>query len=95
MESSNSISWVWFLSRLGGYVRWLAFRVLARRGWYRFFREYDRNIPVIVGRFLLSDLDGTVRSNLDICDVIGFIVGYPSGRSAGDPLNCGLIQCNQ
>ena len=42
------------------------------------------NAPVIVGRFPFSDLDGVVRSNLDIRDVIGFVVGTPKWMERRD-----------
>ena len=93
MENSDSVSWGWFLSRLGVTFAGLLFAFMARRGWHRLFREYDRSMlvrlgtdedahnyayaPVIVGRFPFSELDGVVRSNLDIRDVIGFVVGKP------------------
>ena len=40
--------------------------------------------PVIVGRFPFSDLGGEVRSNLDIRDVIGFVVGEPRWMEKDD-----------
>ena len=39
-------------------------------------REYA-HAPVIVGRIPFNDLGGLVRSNLDVRDVIGFVVGEP------------------
>ena len=93
MENSGSTGWLdlalrvvaTFIALLGAFV--------ARRVWHRVTREYDRSIlirlgtdkdspryghaPVIVGRFPFSDLGGEVRSNLDVRDVIGFVVGNP------------------
>ena len=93
MENSGSTGWLdlalrvvaTFIALLGAFV--------ARRAWHRVTREYDRSIlirlgtdkdspryghaPVIVGRFPFSDLGGEVRSNLDVRDVIGFVVGNP------------------
>ena len=40
--------------------------------------------PVIVGRFPFSDLGGEVRSNLDVRDVIGFVVGKPKWMEIED-----------
>ena len=69
----------------------LAFAI--RRGWHKATQEYDRsmlirlgrdrdspnyaNAPVIIGPFPFSDLGGKVRSNLDVRNVIGFVVGEP------------------
>ena len=81
------------LLRLGVIFTSLILAFIARRWWAKHFREYDRsmlirlgtsrdfagyaNVPVIVGRFPFSDLGGLVRSNLDVRDVVGFMVGHP------------------
>ena len=81
-----------FLALIGAFI--------ARRTWGKLVREYDRSmlirlgtdrnsrryagVPVIVGRFPFSDLGGEVRSNLDIRDVIGFVVGEPKWMQMRD-----------
>ena len=82
-----------FLALIGAFI--------ARRTWGKLVREYDRSmlirlgtdrnsrrharVPVIVGRFPFSDLGGEVRSNLDIRDVIGFVVGEPKWMQMRGP----------
>lgn len=66
---------------------------VLRRGWQKCSKEYDRsmliwlgtnneacdytNAPVIVGQFPFNELAGAVQSNLDIRNVIGFVIGKP------------------
>ena len=73
---------------------------IFRRGWNKATKEYDRsmlirlgsdddssrygNAPIIVGRFPFSDLGGVVRSNLDVRDVVGFVVGKPRWMKSED-----------
>ena len=92
MESTDSVSWffsrlgITFLGMVGALVaRWLVgklFREYDRSMLIRLgvdekdARKYT-NAPVIVGRFPFSDLDGSVRSNLDARDVVGFVIGEP------------------
>jgi hypothetical protein len=94
MENAEATAW-WldlllrvaatFVALLGAFV--------ARRGWNKATKEFDRSMlirlgsdddspgyahaPIIVGRFPFSDLGGVVRSNLDVRDVVGFVVGKP------------------
>ena len=81
-----------FVALLGAFI--------ARRAWNKATKEFDRSMlirlgtdadstryayaPVIVGRFPFSDLGGEVRSNLDVCDVIGFVVGKPKWMETED-----------
>ena len=74
-----------FVALLGAFI--------ARRGWHKATKEYDRsmlirlgtdeealdyaNAPVIVGQFPFNELAGAVESNLDVRNVIGFVVGKP------------------
>ena len=74
-----------FIGLLGAFI--------ARRLWKVVSTEYDRSIlirlgtdqdslryrwaPVIVGRLPFSDIGDLVRSDLDIRNVIGFVVGTP------------------
>jgi hypothetical protein len=76
----------------------LAFMI--RRGWHKVSQEYDRSMlirlgvdkdstdyawaPVIIGPFPFSDLGGDVRSNLDVRNVVGFVVGNPKWLKAED-----------
>ena len=57
--------------------------MLIRLGTHEDAPKYEY-APVIVGRLPFSDLDGLVRSNLDIRDVIGFIVGKPKWMETDD-----------
>ena len=88
------------LTQLGVSSAGLIIAFIARRTWHRCAREFDRsmliwlgtgsdflrygNAPIIVGRFPFSDLDEKVRSNLDVRDVIGFVVGPPRWVKAED-----------
>ena len=93
MESTATTPWLDLLLRVGATFVALLGAFIARRAWNKATREYDRSMlislgtdddspryayaPVIVGRFPFSDLGGEVRSNLDVRDVIGFVVGKP------------------
>lgn len=46
-----------------------------------------RNVPVIVGLFPFSELEGKVESNLDVRNVIGFVVGEVQWIDDHDQLN--------
>jgi hypothetical protein len=93
MEDSGSITWLNFLLRVAATGAGLLLAFVFRRTWNKATKEYDRSIlirlgtdedspryahaPVIVGRIPFNDLGGQVRSNLDVRDVIGFVVGEP------------------
>ena len=89
-----------FILRVGATLIALLAAFVVRRAWTKTIREYDRsmlirlgtgddsrsyaNVPVIVGRFPFSDLGGRVRSNLDVRDVVGFVVGEPKWMETED-----------
>ena len=89
-----------FILRVAATGAGLLLAFMVRRTWGRCTKEYDRSIlirlgthenspiyenaPVIVGRFPFSDLGGKVRSNLDVRDVIGFVVGSPKWMEMED-----------
>lgn len=98
MEDTRSIAWLELLLRVvTTLVAFLAAFVI-RRGWGKATTEYDRSMlirlgtdedplsyahaPVIVGRFPFSDLGDMVRSNLDVRDVVGFVIGEPKWMEA-------------
>ena len=100
MEDTGSIAWLELLLRVvTTLVAFLAAFVI-RRGWGKATTEYDRSMlirlgtdedplsyahaPVIVGRFPFSDLGDMVRSNLDVRDVVGFVIGEPKWMEADD-----------
>ena len=74
-----------FIALLGAFI--------ARRCWHKATKEYDRSMlirlgtdeetldyahaPVIVGQFPFNELAGAVESNLDVRNVIGFVIGTP------------------
>ena len=100
MEDTRSIEWLDLLLRMVFTLAALLIAFVIRRAWSRVSREYDRsmlirlgtddgsreyeNAPVIVGRFPFSVLEGKVRSNLDVRDVIGFVVGRPKWMETVD-----------
>lgn len=100
MENAESTVWVDLIVRVGATFVALLGAFIARRAWHKATREYDRSMlirlgtdedspdyayaPVIVGRFPFSDLGGLVRSNLDVRDVIGFVVGKPKWMETDD-----------
>ena len=89
-----------FIALLGAFI--------ARRAWQKCFKEYDRSMlirlgtstescdyasaPVIVGQFPFNELAGAVESNLDIRNVIGFVVGKPTWVCCAQRLRIGLKQ---
>jgi hypothetical protein len=93
MENPESPAWLDLLLRVVATLVGLLGAFIIRRGWNKATKEYDRSMlirlgsdddspdyahaPVIVGRFPFSDLGGVVRSNLDVRDVVGFVVGKP------------------
>lgn len=100
MDNSEPSVLVDFLLRVSatGFGFLIAF--VVRRTWHKATKEYDRsmlirlgesedsprygNAPVILGRFPFSDLGGMVRSNLDVRDVIGFVIGEPKWMEKED-----------
>ena len=99
MEDAGSTAWDFFLRVMATGAGFLV-AFIVRRTWGRATKEYDRSIlirlgthrdssiyrnsPVIVGRLPFSDLGGKVRSNLDVRDVIGFVVGSPKWMETED-----------
>ena len=51
--------------------------MLIRLGTNKYDTTQYIRAPIIVGRFPFSDLGGAVRSNLDVRDVVGFVIGEP------------------
>ena len=100
MEQAGSIVWLDLLLRMVFTLAALLLAFIIRRAWSRISKEYDRsmlirlgtdddspeyaNAPIIVGRFPFSDLGGNVRSNLDVRDVIGFVIGKPKWMETED-----------
>ena len=58
--------------------------MLIRLGTNQYDASQYSSAPIIVGRFPFSDLGGAVRSNLDIRDVIGFVIGKPERLGTED-----------
>ena len=92
--------WADLSLRVGGTLAAFLLAFIVRRWWHRVFHEYDRSMlirlgadhdsesyayaPVVVGPFPFSDLGGDVRSNLDVRNVVGFVVGKPRWLKAED-----------
>lgn len=74
-----------FIALLGAFI--------ARRAWHKATKEFDRSmliclgtdeevvdyadVPIIVGQYPFGELAGKVESNLDVRNVIGFVIGKP------------------
>ena len=100
MENAESTAWLDLSLRVVATFVALLGAFIARRAWNKTTKEYDRSMlirlgtdgdspiyahaPVIVGRIPFSDLGGEVRSNLDVRDVIGFVVGKPKWMEMED-----------
>ena len=100
MENPESTAWLDLLTRVLATFLALLGAFIFRRVWNKATKEYDRSMlirlgsdddspgyahaPIIVGRFPFSDLGGIVRSNLDIRDVVGFVVGKPRWLTSED-----------
>ena len=85
--------WVSPPIQLGTTFAGLVLAFIARRAWARMTKEYDRSAlirlgthddcpdygsaPIIVGLYPFNELRGVVEANLDVRNVIGFVVGDP------------------
>ena len=99
MDDGGQSAWITFWPRVAATLAGLLAAFILRRFWNKIAKEYDRsmlirlgtgrdstdyaNVPLIVGRFPFSDLGGQVRSNLDVRDVVGFVVGTPKWLDYG------------
>ena len=99
-NAESIVWWLDLLLRVAATFVALLGAFMFRRTWNKATKEFDRSMlirlgtdsdspnyadaPVIVGRFPFSELDGKVRSNLDVRDVIGFVVGKPRWMDAED-----------
>ena len=93
MEDSSSLSPITWLLRVAATLAAVLIAFIVRRAWGKAFREYDRSMllslgterawrdyadkPLIVGQIPFSQVAGGVESDLDVRNVIGFVIGKP------------------